>query len=961
VPAPSGALASTLEVTMPSPWNRALAVLVLVFFAALTPAFAAAPAPQDPAPAAAEPARPAPLPYLDELPPLLDRELFFGDPEISASQLSPDGRHLAFIKPYDGVRNVWVKGLDEPFDAARPLTADERPVPGYFWTEDGKYVLYVQDKGGNEDFHIYRVAPSAAAEEATGVPPAKDLTPLEGVRAFIYAVPEAAPGRILIGLNDRDPALHDVYRLDLETGERTLLIKNEQNVGGWMTDLEGNVRLAVRQRPDGGTEILTVEDGKLGPVVYACDFGESCGPIRFHRDGKRVYMVTNQGDDVDLARLVLFDPATREVELVESDPERDVDFGGAVFSDATEDLIATFYVGDRVRIYPKTDRLREALRFLRSALPEGEISFGELTNDDRYARVVVSSDVDPGTVYLFDWQEMKLETLYESRPELPTEDLAPMKAIRYASRDGVPIPAYLTTPKGVVAKDLAIVVLPHGGPWSRDLWGYDSIHQFLANRGYGVLSMNFRGSTGYGKAFLNAGDRTWGTGIMQHDITDGVKYLVDRGIADPKRVAIMGGSYGGYATLAGVTFTPDLYAAGVDIVGPSNLVSLLNSIPPYWGPFRRQWELRVGDPNDTADEERMKSQSPLFHAERIEAPLLVIQGANDPRVKKSEADQIVAKLHELGRDVEYVVAPDEGHGFRGRENRLAMFARTEAFLAEHLGGRYEEETAPDVAQRLAALTVDPATVEMPKAATGADLARTVPLPPVDPSQVAVGDFQYRSDLTLGGQQMTIESDRTVAREERGGEAVLVITSSAATPMGDTSDAYVLAAASLRPRSRTAHQGPATIEVTYGDAAVTGTIQAGAQQFPIEEELAAPVFGDDAALDMVVTALPLADGYEAMLRTFEVGMQNRTRLWSVAVADGETVEVPAGSFETFRVAIDPLDGEGGEQVLWVSREAPRVVVRSEGKLPPQMGGGTVVSELTGRGEAGGEAEPTGPEE
>lgn len=948
---------------MPSPWKRAMAALALALFASpfLAPAVAA-PLPQAPMSAAeAQPAAPAPLPYLDELPPLLDRDLFFGDPEISASQISPNGRYLTFIKPYDGVRNVWIKGLHEPFDSARPLTADDRPVPGYFWTEDGKYVLYVQDKGGNENFHVYRVDPTAEAEEATGVPPAEDLTPLEGVRAFIYAVPEATPGQILIGLNDRDPALHDVYRLDLETGERTLLIKNEQNVAAWVADLAGNVRLAVRQRQDGGTDILAVEDGKLGDVVYACDFGESCGPLRFHRDGKRVYMVTNKGDDVDLTRLVLFDPATREVEVVESDPEGRVDFGNAVFSDQTEELIATVYVGDRVRIYPKTDRLKEALAFLRGQFPKGEIAFGGLTNDDHYARVVVSSDVDPGTVYLFDWQEMKVEKLYESRPELPTEDLAPMLAVRYLSRDGVEIPAYLTTPKGIVAKDLAVVIFPHGGPWARDMWGYDPIHQFLANRGYGVLSMNFRGSTGYGKAFLNAGDRTWGTGIMQNDITDGVKYLVDKGIADPHRIAIMGGSYGGYATLAGVTFTPDLYAAGVDIVGPSNLISLLNSIPPYWGPFRRQFELRVGDPNDPKDEERLKSQSPLFHADQIRAPLLVIQGANDPRVKKSEAEQIVATLHGLDRDVEYLVAPDEGHGFRGRENRLAMFARTEEFLGAHLGGRHQEGMAPDVAERLATLTVDPATVEMPKAATGADLARTVPLPPVDPSKVAMGDFHYRSDLTLGGQQMTIESDRTVGREERDGEEVMVVTSSAETPMGSTSDVYVLGASTLRPRSRTVHQGPATVEVAYDDAKVTGTIQAGAQQFPIDEDLEAPVFGADAALDMVVTALPLEEDYETKLRTFEVGMQNRTRLWSLNVAGSETVEVPAGSFEAYRVAIDPLDGEGGERVLWVTREAPRVVVKAEGKLPPQMGGGTVASELTGRGESAAEGDAPTDEE
>ena len=910
-------------------------------------------------PEARQPAGAGSLPYLEKLPPLLDRDLFFGDPEISGSQISPDGRHLSFIKPYEGVRNVWVKGLREPFDAARPLTADERPVPGYFWSEDGKYVLYVQDKGGNEDFHVYAVDPTAAAEEASGVPPARDLTPLDGVRAFIYALPEATPGRILIGLNDRDPALHDVYRLDLATGERTLLIRNEQNVLFWVADLSGEVRLAVRQRPDGGTELLSVADGALGELVYDCDFGEACGPVRFHKDGQRVYLTTNKGDDLDLTRLVLFDPATKELELVESDPDGEVDFGGAVFSDATEELIATDYLGDRERIYPKSEKVEKALAFLRSELPEGEISFGEMTNDDRYVRVIVSSDVDPGTVYLFDWQEMTVEEMYRSRPDLPSEHLAPMAAIRYTSRDGVEIPAYLTVPRGVEPKNLATVVFPHGGPWARDVWGYDPLHQVLANRGYAVFSMNFRGSTGYGKAHLNAGNKEWGTGLMQHDITDGVKYLVEQGIAEPERVAIMGGSYGGYATLAGLTYTPELYAAGVDIVGPSNLITLLNSIPPYWGPFKKQFLLRMGDPETPEGKAQLEAQSPLFHADRIQAPLLVIQGANDPRVKQSEADQIVAKLHELGRGVEYIVAPDEGHGFRGRENRLAMYARAEEFLAEHLGGRYQEEMAPEVAERLAALTVDPASVEMPTAATGADAARTAPLPAVDAGKVAAGAARYRSVLAVGGQEMTIESRRTVSREERDGAAVLVVESSADTPMGATSDRYVLDAGSLRPRSRAASQGPATIAVEFADGRVTGALKAGPQEIAIDQALEAPVFGSDSALNLVVTALPLAEGYAATLRTFEVGMQQRTRLWSVSVAGSESVEVPAGAFETWRVAIEPLDGEGGDQTLWVTREAPRLVVRSEGKLPPQMGGGAVTTELLAQGEEA--AEPAAPAE
>ncbi len=905
----------------------------------------AAPAPSgetaSPATTAAEGA--APLGYLDRLPPLIDRELFFGDPEISGGQLSPDGAYLTFLKPYEGVRNIWIKALDAPFETARPLSADERPVPGYFWSEDGDYVLYVQDKGGNEDFHIYAVDPTAEAGEETGVPPARDLTPLEGVRAYIYAVPEATPDEILIGLNDRDPALHDVYWLNLETGERELLIENDQNVAGWVADLEGRVRLAVRETPDGGTEILRVEDGALGDAIYTCGFEETCNPLQFDKDGRHAFLLSNRGEDVDLAGLYRMDSETGETELIETDPEGEVDLSGAVFSDATDELLATTYVGDRVRIYPKTERFADAIEFLRSELPDGDLSFDGFTNDDRYAKVQIASDVIPDRIFLFDWQEMTVQKLYDLRPELADADLAPMEPIRYTARDGLEIPAYLTVPPGVEAKDLAVIVLPHGGPWSRDAWRFDPFAQFFANRGYAVLQPNFRGSTGYGKAFLNAGNKEWGTGAMQHDISDGVRYLLEQGIADPEKVCIFGGSYGGYATLAGVTFTPDLYTCGLSYVGPSNIITLINSIPPYWGPFKKFFLLRVGDPDDPQDREMLEAQSPFFHAERITAPLLVVQGANDPRVKKPESDQIVVKLRDLGREVEYLVAPDEGHGFRGRENRLAFSVAAERFFAQHLGGRVQDEVAPDIAGRLEALTVDVASVEMPKLASGLDAAKTAPLPAVDAARLALGTASYVSKFPVQGREMELTARRTVEQGEEDGESILRITDAVEGPAAGQ-DSYVLEADSLRPVSRRAEQGPATIEIEYGAREVTGTFSMSGQESPIQVELEAPVFGDSAALDTAISALPLAEGYRTTVRSVEIGMQQRVRFWSVAVGAAESVAVPAGSFETLRVAVEPLDGESGGQTLWVSREAPHRIVKAESELPPEMGGGTATTEL-----------------
>ncbi len=637
----------------------------------------------------------------DTLPPLLDRELFFGDPEIIGAQLSPDGRFLAFQKPLDGVMNVWVKGIDEPMEAARPVTADtERPIHIYFWSADGRYILYAQDQGGNENFQLYAVEPESLSET-------RNLTPIDGISAQIYGVPKQTPNEIIIGLNDRDPRFHDVYRLDLTTGERTLIIQNDDNVAGWMADSQGEVRVAYRQTPEGANETLVVNDGAMTPV-YICAIEETCYPVHFHPDGQQVYLATNR--DQDLIQLELLDLTTGQSQLVEADPENQVDFGEAVFSEATDELIATAYVGDRVRIYPQDDDFAADFAFLQQQFPDDELSLASLTQDDQLALIGVQSDVNPGAMYLFDRNAQTLEKLYDYRPEIASDSLATMQPVRYTARDGLEIPAYLTLPPGVASEDLPVIIFPHGGPWARDVWGYNPFAQFLANRGYAVFQPNFRGSTGYGKDFLNAGNYEWGTGAMQHDITDGVQYLIDEGIADPERVGIFGASYGGYATLAGLAFTPERYAAGASFVGPSNLITLLDSIPAYWAPIRATFTERLGNPDNPSDRARLEAQSPLFFADQIQAPLLVIQGANDPRVKQAESDQIVVALRELDQPVEYLVAPDEGHGFIKENYLLASMAALERFFAEHLGGRYQAEMSPAVEAQLQALTVDIDTV-----------------------------------------------------------------------------------------------------------------------------------------------------------------------------------------------------------------------------------------------------------
>src|SRR5882762_3077254 len=706
-------------------------------------------------------------------PPIIDRELFFGDPEITNAQLSPDGKFIAFIKPFKGTQNVWVKPTAAPFDSAKPLTADaSRPIPGHFWTRDGKYILFVQDKAGDENYLVYAVNPAESPAAGKGVPAARNLTDLKEVQAEIVAVPRSDPDALYVALNDRDKAWHDLYKVKISTGERTLVRKNTERITSWVFDLKDQLRLATRSADSGDTEVLRVDENGF-TKVYSCNVFESCGPIQYHKDGQRVYFETNKGPNIDLTRLELFDPATGKEELVESDPMNRVDFGSANFSEVTDDLIATIYDDERARIYWKDKSYEADYKWLQKKLPGKEIAFASGTKDERLFLIVAGSDTEPGERYLFDRNTKKLTLQYRIREKLNRDYMAPMTAVRYKSSDGLEIPAYLTLPKGVPAKNLPAIIVPHGGPWGRDSWGYNSLAQFLANRGYAVLQPNFRASTGYGKKFLDAGNKQWGD-KMQDDVTWGAKYLVAQGIADPKRVGIVGGSYGGYATLAGVTFTPDLYAAAVDIVGPSNLVTLLETIPPYWESIRKVFSVRMGDPATPEGKAQLERQSPLNHASKIKTPLLVIQGANDPRVNKREADQIVIALRDRNYPVEYLVAPDEGHGFARPINNMAMFATTEKFLAKYLGGRYQESMTPEVTQRLKDITVDVKTVSLPKKME--PVGANAPKPAVD---LKAGSANYNSSIAFGGQNIPL----TIKSETKEDGGTWVVTDTVVTPQG----------------------------------------------------------------------------------------------------------------------------------------------------------------------------------
>jgi dienelactone hydrolase len=493
------------------------------------------------------------------------------------------------------------------------------------------------------------------------------------------------------------------------------------------------------------------------------------------------------------------------------------------------------------------------------------------------------------------------------RERLPREALASMEAISYKSSDGLEIPAYLTIPPGVEAKNLPLVVAPHGGPWVRDDWGYDTIAQFLANRGYAVLQPNYRASTGYGKKFLDAGNGQWGR-KMQDDLTWGVQHLVERGIADPARVGIMGGSYGGYATLAGVTFTPDLYAAAVSIVGPSNLLTLLESIPPYWEAGRIMMYRRMADPRTPQGRELLERESPLFSADHIHTPLMVVQGANDPRVNKAESEQIVVALRDRGFAVEYILAPDEGHGFARPVNSMAMMMAAEKFLAKHLGGRYQEGGTPEVVTRLSELVVDPARVVLAPKIDAASVGA-----PEVVASLRPGTYRYKSTIEVGGQQIGLDS-RVEVKES---EDAYVVTESISSPMFESVDTATLDRKTLVLRKRSVHSGEMDVDVDFSDASKAGGL----------------VFADGPGSGLVIACLPLADGYTTVYRTFDV-QQEKTKLMRLAVLETDGIRL--------KVETKPADGSAGLTTLWIDVKA-RKPVKVQSVLP-ELGGAVMTSEL-----------------
>lgn len=612
----------------------------------------------------------------EKVPELIPTEILFGNPTKSSPQISPDGTKMAYLAPVENVLNVWVKTIGEEDDQV--VTDDkDRGIRRYFWAADNKHIMYLQDVGGDENWRLYGV--DLESKEV------KDFTPYDEVQVQIVDWNKHFPNELLIAMNKENSKLHDVYHLNLTTSELSLVARNPGNILGWVTDANFKVRAAMAATPDGGFDLLhrnSEAESWEKLLTWDSENNLSSGALSFNKDGTALFLIDSR--EANAGRLVKMDIATKEIEVIAEDSQYDV--GNVMIHPDDYEIQAVNFRKARNEWTVLDESIKDDFAAI-SKLDHGDFFLTDRDNADDTWLLGYTKDNGPVSYYAFDRESKKGTFLFDHRPELNDYKLAEMEPISFKAEDGMTIYGYITYPIGKGKNNLPMVVNVHGGPWARDTWGYNPEAQWLANRGYICLQINFRGSTGYGKNYVNAGDKEW-AGKMHQDLVDGVNWAINQGYADSSKIAIYGGSYGGYAALVGATFTPDVFCCAVDLVGPSNLITLIKSVPPYWTPMLSMFYKRLGNPE--TEEEFLQSISPLFKVDQIKIPILIAQGANDPRVKQAEAEQIVAAMKEKGLEYEYMLFPDEGHGFAKPENRLKFYAATGKFLAKNLGGRFEE-------------------------------------------------------------------------------------------------------------------------------------------------------------------------------------------------------------------------------------------------------------------------------
>lgn len=631
--------------------------------------------------------------------PLISRDLLFGNPDKASLRISPDGKYISFLAPVNNVLNVWVAPSDAPEKAVAVTKDTLRGIRIHFWAYTNQHIIYLQDLGGDENWQVHAV--NVVTQEDKNLTPFEEIPGPDGKpitlpngkplrpQAQVQAVSHKFTDEILVGLNNRNPQFHDLYRLNILTGDMRLIQQNDSFLG-FQSDDDYNIRFAYRMTPDGGLELFTpdVEGAWKSFDRIPMEDMMTTSPITFDKTGTVLYMIDSRGRDT--AALMSVDLKTNEKKLIFEDPRADISEIMMHPVEKTVEAAAVEYLRTEWKILD--EGIKKDLEYLKT-VTDGDINVTGRTLNDKFWTVSYVIDDGPVRYYLYDRAKKKAQFMFSNRRDLEGVKLSKIHPVVIKSRDGLDLISYLTLPRwkdpdndARPDKPLPMVLYVHGGPWARDSWGYNPVHQWLANRGYAVLSVNYRGSTGFGKDFINASNLEW-AGKMHDDLIDAVNWAIDAGIAEKNKVAIMGGSYGGYATLVGLTFTPEVFACGVDIVGPSNLRTLLETVPPYWKPMMDMWATRVGDPRTEEGRKLLDSRSPLTYAERISKPLLIGQGANDPRVKQTESDQIVKAMQEKNIPVTYVIYSDEGHGFARPENRLSFFAVSELFLSQHLGGR----------------------------------------------------------------------------------------------------------------------------------------------------------------------------------------------------------------------------------------------------------------------------------